>query len=227
LVSRAFGLVQISYQTLCGMGPVCTQCFLLKRLSTLGHRYPSITERYSISVTFTKADQNHFLQCFFYSHKRSWCSSVEDGFKQDLVIDLANEGIISGVASRRDDTVTAFTLSYRKNNDGSWSFYKEDGIVKVCGRFIWAAIMNKTGLQLLNARTHSMTNSAWNYIAFPLSSPSAFSLPLPTPSRNIVTMPKLSFPLSTPCSIEGADDRDVLSVKCECTSRHQLWWMPA
>jgi hypothetical protein len=37
--------------------------------------------------------------------------------------------------------------------------------------------MNKTGLQLLNARTHSMKNSAWNYIAFPPLFPIRFFTP--------------------------------------------------
>ena len=45
---------------------------------------------------------------------------------------MGSEGTVSGVASRKDDTLTEFALSYKKNSEESWYFYTEDGSVKVC-----------------------------------------------------------------------------------------------
>ena len=40
---------------------------------------------------------------------------------------------IAGVASRNDDSVTEFKLSYKRNVAEPWHFYKENDSEKVCG----------------------------------------------------------------------------------------------
>ncbi|CAB4039841.1 Hypothetical predicted protein [Paramuricea clavata] len=62
--------------------------------------------------------------------ERSWCPGLKDK-KQFLQIDLGRAITITGVASRKDDAATEFKLSYKKNNDGPWYFYQENGGVKI------------------------------------------------------------------------------------------------
>ena len=50
-----------------------------------------------------------------------------------MQIDLGRVKTIAGVASRNDDSVTEFKLSYKKNVAKPWHFYEENGSEKVCG----------------------------------------------------------------------------------------------
>ena len=104
---------------------------------------------------------------------------------------------ITGVATRKTDSVEEFALKYKKQPNERWHFYKEDGGIKVCTQYTELALITRTfpasgGLYVVTFRlywgiiqkkshhietsasreTRTLLNLSWTFLAAGLACPS-------------------------------------------------------